>query len=350
MASIIKRGTRFLVRVRVHGYPPLSKTFNDRRAAASWAAQAEDDVRRGVYEFSRVDVPTLAKALHKYGKAITPSKRGADKETYVLAALARLAIAQRPLDQIQAAEIARLRDEWLKALAPATVQRRMALLSHLFNTAIKEWGYSITNPLLHVTKPRVANQRTRTLSADELNCILASAPNETIKNISRLAWHTAARLGELVSLQWQDVDMNASTMTFPLTKNGSARTVPLVPAARALLASLQPKTPPQSTGPVFATSSGSMTKAWTAAVKKARKAYEANCAKQGALPDAAWLADAHFHDLRHSAVTRLAEHGLSTLELAAISGHKSLSMLGRYTHIKAETLATKLARLEAIAA
>jgi integrase len=66
-------------------------------------------------------------------------------------------------------------------------------------------------------------------------------------------------------------------------------------------------------------------------------------------PDADWLVGARFHDLRHSAITRLAEHGLSTLELASISGHKSLQMLARYTHIKAEGLAQKLARLEAAA-
>lgn len=56
------------------------------------------------------------------------------------------------------------------------------------------------------------------------------------------------------------------------------------------------------------------------------------------------LADLHFHDLRHEAVSRLVEAGLSDQEVAAISGHKSMQMLKRYTHLRAEDLVTKLDR------
>jgi integrase len=74
--------------------------------------------------------------------------------------------------------------------------------------------------------------------------------------------------------------------------------------------------------------------------------YEKDCEKRGVQPERGYLQDLHFHDLRHTAITRLAEHGLSTLELASISGHKSLNMLSRYTHISAAKMAAKLAALE----
>jgi integrase len=54
------------------------------------------------------------------------------------------------------------------------------------------------------------------------------------------------------------------------------------------------------------------------------------------------IEDIHFHDLRHMAITRLASKFSNPIEIAAISGHKSLSMLKRYTHIKAEDLVQKL--------
>ena len=57
----------------------------------------------------------------------------------------------------------------------------------------------------------------------------------------------------------------------------------------------------------------------------------------------AGLPDFHFHDLRHEATRRFFERGLDLMEVAAITGHKSLSMLKRYTHLRADDIARKLA-------
>ncbi len=76
---------------------------------------------------------------------------------------------------------------------------------------------------------------------------------------------------------------------------------------------------------VFPVSQGLVVQAWGHAVKRAG------------------IEDLHFHDLRHEALSRLAEKGcFSVLELATISGHKTLQMLKRYTHLRAEDLARKL--------
>ena len=58
------------------------------------------------------------------------------------------------------------------------------------------------------------------------------------------------------------------------------------------------------------------------------------------------MPDLRFHDLRHEAVSRLVEGGLSDQEVSAISGHKSMQMLKRYTHLRAEDLVSKLDQLE----
>lgn len=348
MATITVRNGRHLVRIRIGGSPAVSRTFNDRRSAKLWALQTEDDIRRGVYTFEQQDYPTLFKALVKYEKEVTPTKRGIKEERSVLRILKRLEIASKPLDQITPRDFVQVRDTWAKELSASTIQKRHALLSHLYNVAIREWGFNIENPLLRVSKLKVDNARNRVICSHELDTVLKSAaPSDTTLNVvARLAWYTAARLGELTSLQWEHVDLLARTIYFPITKNGQGRSVPLVPAAVVLLNAIKPQPQSQPTGPVVTSSSEQIGKRWSGAVKRGRAAYEADCKVSGvaACPD--WLVGARFHDLRHSAITRLAELGLSTLELAAISGHRSLQMLNRYTHIKAENLAVKLAALE----
>jgi integrase len=345
MASITQQHGKYLARVRITGHKPISSTFNSRKAALAWAAQVEDEVRRGIFRSAdTVQVPSLGKALKDYAERVTPLKRGAPQERNLIGLLLRLPLCSRPLDQVERSDIARLRDHWLaQGLSTSTLQKRLALFSHLYNVARRDWGLEVSNPVNDVTKPEVRNRRERVVPDAELEAVLVGA-TFTLDRISRLARESAARLGELAALTWPDVDLKASTMTFPVTKNGSARTVPLTPAALELLTAMKPKG--VARGSVFGTSSGTVSHAWVLAVRRARRAYEEDCKEHRRRPSQNYLRDLHFHDLRHTAITRLAEHGLSTLELASISGHKSLNMHSRYTHISAAKLAAKLAALD----
>jgi len=131
------------------------------------------------------------------------------------------------------------------------------------------------------------------------------------------------RLGELLSLTWANVDTGKRIARLQDTKNGEARTVPLSTTAIRTLGTLPRHI---SSGRVFWTwgLSNSFENAWRRAVSKAG------------------ISDLRFHHLRHEAVSRLFERGLNLIEVSAISGHKTLQMLKRYTHLKAEELARKL--------
>jgi integrase len=107
-----------------------------------------------------------------------------------------------------------------------------------------------------------------------------------------------------------------------MTKNGEARRVPLSTGALAVLREAGQVR--ALDGRVFPIPPQSLAHAWSAA-----------CARAG-------VDDLHFHDLRHEAVSRLFERGLSMMEVASISGHKTLSMLQRYTHLRAEDLSAKM--------
>jgi len=254
----------------------------------------------------------------------------------------RTPLASRPLDSITVRGLAGLRDAWLdEGKAPATVRNRFALLSHLFETARKDWYFAIPNPVKDLRLPTVRNQRKRTVSDHELEEVLAATGSQALQHLARLAIATAARLGELVAAEWKHVNLKTKTLHLPLTKNGDARTVPLSPAAVQVLDAMPRRL---DGGRIFNITTSGVSQAWMRAVQRARERYVQVCDERGEEPGE-YLLDLHFHDLRHTAITRLAEAGFQTLELAAVSGHKSLSMLHRYTHISPTHLAQKMAAI-----
>lgn len=122
------------------------------------------------------------------------------------------------------------------------------------------------------------------------------------------------------------------------TKNGEGRVVPLSTKAVGILKAL----PPSDRDRVFAIRPGTLTAAFTRSCQRAREKYVEDCAHDGSEPDPNFLVNLHLHDMRHEATSRLFEKGLDVMEAASVTGHKTLAMLKRYTHLKAENLAKKL--------
>lgn len=145
--------------------------------------------------------------------------------------------------------------------------------------------------------------------------------------IIRIALATAMRLGEVVALEWKNVDLERKVARLLDTKNGERRDVPLSSAAIAVLEGLiepQQGVRRLPAGKVFPTSAQAIDDHWRKAVTVAKSA------------------DLRFHDLRHEATSRLFEMGLNPVEVATITGHKTLQMHKRYTHLRAEDLAKRL--------
>jgi len=141
--------------------------------------------------------------------------------------------------------------------------------------------------------------------------------------VIRVALATCMRRGEILALRWDDVDTERAVARLRMTKNGSSRLVPLSPTALAVLGEM-----PRDDELVFPYSGNRVNLAW----QRVRR--------QAGLDGK----DLHFHDLRHEAASRLAERGdLELLEVAAVTGHKDLRMLQRYTHLSAMRIAQKLA-------
>ena len=326
MASIRQRSGTWQARVSREGYPPEVRSFPTKGDAQRWAREIESEIDSGGYRRrGKADKLLLGEVLQRYLEEVSPAKRGYTEEVFRIKALKRTKMASYALEKLSTAVVAAFRDERLRSVKAGAVIRDLSLLSSVLNHARREWGASIDNPCLLVKKPPTPPGRTRVLSmAEESRLLAALTPlgrrNPEMLPIAQLALQTAMRRGELLALRWEHVNLATQTAHLPRTKNGLPRSVPLSRAAVAVLESL-----PRSQGEcVFAISSHALIAAYRRAVVRAG------------------LPGLRFHDLRHTATSRMADKLPNVIELAAVTGHQSLQMLKRYYHPSAEALAKKL--------
>ena len=326
MASIRKRGERWQVRIQLLGHPETSKTFPNRKDALLWAKKTEAEMERGIWLRTKQSDVNLGVALERYSQEVTPKKKGAGRELNRIKHLMAYAITTKKLSSVRAADVAIFRDQLVnKGYAPATVKKFLEVLSVVFNTARSEWGYEfLTNPVPQVRKPIVKNARTRRLSIAEKERLIAAADQHVggwLRPVIILAIETAMRRGEIAQLRMEDIDLKKCIATLSDTKNGDSRTIPLSSKAVTAINELGGG---KTVGLLIGVKADAITGAFHKAVKRAG------------------LHDLRLHDMRHEAVSSLFEKGLNPLEVATISGHKTLSMLQRYTHLEAVNLVKRL--------
>ena len=325
MATIRRRGIAWQVQVRRQGHSPLSRTFRLRSDAELWARQQEAQLDRGELPVDArvLRSHTLSDLLERYGAAVVPRKRAADRELYMLRIILRHPIARLSLHRLTPTEVAKYRDDRLAAVSGDTVRRELAIVRHCLEVARNEWGFALSsNPVHQVKLPLASNPRERRATADELERLLAACEATSrrwLQAIIQLAVETGMRRSELLAMRWDDVDLGARTVFLRSTKNGHPRTVPLSPRALEIIRST-----PRVGSTVFIVSANALRLAWERLRRRAG------------------VSGLRFHDLRHEAVSRFFEKGLNMPEVAAISGHRDARMLMRYTHPKAEAIAAKL--------
>jgi integrase len=237
------------------------------------------------------------------------------------------------LDKITGEVVSQYRDARLKEVSQNTVRLELAFLSVVFEQCRKEWGLAVANPVRQIRMPKPGKPRQRRLEDGEEQALLKACMESGAHYLHTfviLAIETGMRFGELASVTWCNVNLEKRTIYLPDTKNGSPRTVPL--STRAFNAI---QTQPRSINArVFSAKPGSIRSAFLIALNKAKASR----------PDSkVFLSELRFHDLRHEAVTRLFEKGLNPIEVGIVSGHKTMSMLQRYTHLRLEELVAKLA-------
>ncbi len=339
MATYQKRSGSWRAIITKQGYPRQTKTFDTRKEAEDWATTIESEMVRNLFvSIKEAENTTLEEALVRYEREVIPSKKGAKQESMRMRIWKRSSLANRSLASIQGKDIAAYRDARLKEVAPNTVRHELAILSHVFTIAVKEWGMGgLGNPVKQIRAPKMPPGRDRRLKPGELERILSVSESPVLPDLARFAIETAMRQEEIAKMEWAHVDLKKRVLTIPEAKV-EPRRIPLSPVACSILSSLARRID----GKVWGVKPHAISVAWRRAVSRARVAYEKVCIEQNALPDPGYLVDLTFHDLRHEATSRFFEKGLNPMQVAAITGHKTLEMLKRYTHLKAEDLAELL--------
>ncbi len=311
------------VMVRKKGYPTQSKVFKKKTDAQMWENEILASMNKGVFTSAKeAERTTLQELLQRYLEECVPELSDPKRESNRVKKLMTRPLALRIVATIRSTDIADfVKERQAEGVSGNTVRLDVAVLSKLFNLARSEWGFeSLSNPTENIRRPKVNKGRERRLEVGEEEALLAAA-SEKLRPCIAFALATAMRREEIASLNWANVDLVRRKALLPKTKNGDQRIVPLSSKAVEILESLCPR----KEGYVFGISADAITQAMEAARKKAG------------------IEDLHFHDLRHEATSRLFERtDLDIMEIRQITGHRSLQMLARYSHLRAERLAERL--------
>lgn len=345
MATIVKTDSgKWKALVRKTGWPSASKTFRTKRDAETWGTRTEDEMARSVFvQRSPSEKMTVAEALVRYKKEITPTKKISTQIREIRRIeLLKTEFGKYSLAALSSDILADYRDQRLASGKSASTTRlELALISNLYSIAIKEWKIGLPfNPVANIRKPSPGPGRNHRISkADHKRLLtaLCNHSNPMLGWIYVVALETAMRSGEISNLKIDDVDLDRRIISLKDTKNGKPRTIPLtVRAVEVLQQALEHPIRPVDCPLVFF---GEPNR------DGERGPYQFNKAFLD-IKKAIGLAELRFHDLRHESISRLVEAGLSDQEVASISGHESMQMLKRYTHLRAEDLVAKLDKIQ----
>ncbi len=323
-------GTRsYRAKVRLKGQPAITATFARRTDAKRWASATELAIREGRYfKTAEAKRHTLADLIDRYEQEVLALQPKNAPNTRRNLGWWRGKLGAYTLDEVTPARIVECRNQLLatqtrrkRPMSPATVVRHMAALSHAFTIAVNEWQWLDDSPMRRVSKPKEPRGRERFLSDRERDALLAACKSSSMPwlyPVVVLALSTGMRRGEILTLRWRQIDLERNRILLFETKNGTSRAVPLRGRAHALLSDLA-RVPHLDSQLLFpgndAAKPFALDNHWRAAI------------------EAAGIEDFRFHDLRHSAASYLAMNGASTIEIAAVLGHKTLQMVQRYSHL-----------------
>ncbi len=308
-----------------HNYKQRTKVTRTKREGELWEAETLRELNTPAAEvLAKV---TFRHVLEKYRDEVTPSKRGHRWEFVRLEAyLNGMLDVDVPVQSVTPEVLGVWRDKRLLTVSPSTVLRDFSLLSAVFESARREWGYVQSNPVRDVRKPREADHRTVVISREQIKLILGAlgySPFAPVRTVSQslavcflMALRTGMRAGELCNLTWSN--LHTDYCRLPVTKT-VPRDVPLSRKAIKLANKMRGFDSVQ----VF----GLKPQTLDAMFRRAKKR--------------AGIDGVHFHDARHTAATWMCKK-VDLLTLCKIFGWKNTSQALTYYNPKAGDIAKML--------
>ena len=347
--------TYYQTQVRIKGHPPQTASFERKTDAKRWGDQTEAAIRqRRYFDVFEAQRHTAAEMIDRFTTDVLPNRPKQRRDLISHLAWWRSEVGAHRLSELTPSVLSAARDKLTKGKtvrkkkrAPATVLRIMASMSAVLKVAERDWGWIESSPMAKISKPVASRGRVRFLSAVERNSLLnacSELEHPYLHTIVMIALSTGMRLGEIMGLRWELIDVRDSLAIGHAqlleTKNGERRGVPIAGTALAAVRSLARKER-KAQGLLFPSIRlKPKTKSDVEKPMDIRRPWEEAVAK-------AKLKDFRFHDLRHSAASYLAMNGATASEIAAVLGHKTLAMVKRYAHLSESHTALVVARMNA---
>jgi integrase len=281
---------------------------------------------------------SLAKFCSEYAEFVKRNRANKTHEGVLLVNSKLLSYfsPQREINAIRLRDAENFIDKQKKT-APRAVYNYHRTLRAMFNKGI-EWNYLKENVFTKIKLPRRQLEKPDYLTEEQLQIIISQDIPEIVKDLVTTAFYTGCRLGELVNLTWQNVNLNENFLTignkYYQTKTRKQRLVPVHPKIRAILIKRFPKIIKKENHYVFSKNNGcrftgDYFSRWFK--RGCRKAEIDECI--------------HFHSLRHSAATGMIMKGAPLPTVQKILGHSNIQTTMIYTHPDLDSLRDAVGRL-----
>ena len=315
MSTIRKHGDKWQSIIRVQGHPYISKVFVSKTDANRWAVLTEAKLRRQDAGIIKIKYTKFEDLARRYIEEISVLKKSYKDERSKILQFIRESWSAYPINRIMPQHINKWKERSLKTLSGGSVNRKLDVISTMFTTFKREWGYPVDNPVLQIRRPKKAEPRDRRLSDAEIKKLLfGNRTSPIMKSIIEISLETGMRLSEILRADHDNISGN--TLAIPIAKT-KPRVIPLTNKALRLLK--EAKLP-------FKISK------W-----QVSKQFRKLCIGYG-------IKGAVFHDCRRNALTDfMRKHGLNVPETMKIAGHTDPRMLLRvYNNLEAHHVAEKL--------
>ena len=301
--------------IRIKGHPTLAKSFKSKTDAKRWGIETELKIRREEAGVAKIKFPTFKDVSLRYLNEVSIHKKCFKLERAIITPLGNEAWSEYPINKITPLVIGKFRDKQREIIKDNTINRKLDVISTIYTTCKKEWGYPVTNPVLGIRRPKNPEPRDRRFTDAEINLLLrGNRTSELLRTIIAVALETGMRQSEILNIHSQHI--KGSTLYIPVAKT-KPRTIPLTKKALLILRSC--------------------TLPFNIDRYLLGKHFRRLCKHYG-------IEDAHFHDLRRQSLTNfMLKKKLSVAETMMIAGHSDPRMLLRtYNNLKVEDVAKKL--------
>ena len=301
--------------IRIKGHPTLAKSFKSKTDAKRWGIETELKIRREDAGVAKIKFPTFRNVSLRYLNEVSIHKKCFRLERAIITPLGNEAWSEYPINKITPLVIGKFRDKQREIIKDNTINRKLDVISTIYTTCKKEWGYPVINPVLGIRRPKNPEPRDRRFTDAEINLLLrGNRTSELLRTIIAVALETGMRQSEILNIRSEHI--KGSTLYIPVAKT-KPRTIPLTKKALLILRSC--------------------TLPFNIDRYLLGKHFRRLCKHYG-------IEDAHFHDLRRQSLTNfMLKKKLSVAETMMIAGHSDPRMLLRtYNNLKVEDVAKKL--------